>query len=204
MGHQCHHHRKERRRLACIICLFITVLLIILLLILYFAAFKPKDPRVQVPIMQMMSYRAVVGSPPSMSSVSFGLDLQVLISNPNRGDFYIEGGSTASIYYGGTQLAVTVFPNNTHISSQSSITFGVTVLMQRPILLNLSTIYTNQNIIIPMPVSSIVTIFGHVTTASVFSHHSIVVSICNVSVALGSAHAYIQSYACNKSYPLND
>ncbi|KAI5074027.1 hypothetical protein GOP47_0012040 [Adiantum capillus-veneris] len=204
MGHQCHYHRrKQRQKAACAICLFVTILLIILLLILYFAVFKPKDPSVRVPLMQMAFYQAQ-GLPPSVTTISFGLNLQVTIYNPNRGTFYMEGTSTASLYYGNAQLGLTILPNNTHIPSQSSLIYGVSLPMQRPILVNLTGLYSASNTIVPLPTSSIITVFGHVTTAGSFTRHSSVASVCNITIGLASSTGSILSYSCKKSYSIED
>ncbi|MCO5604584.1 hypothetical protein L7F22_058752 [Adiantum nelumboides] len=204
MSHECHYHRKkQRQKAAWAICLIVTILLIILLLILYFAVFKPRDPTVRVPLMQM-AYYSTAGTPPSITTISFGLNLQVAIYNPNRGTFHMEdSSSSASLYYGNAQLALSLLPNNTHIPSQSSFFYGISLAMQRPILVNLTGPYSTPTLF-TLPTSSIVTVFGHVTTAGSFTHHSRVASICNITIGLSTSSASILSFSCKNSYSLGD
>lgn len=196
-GEHCNKKKKERQQAACILCTLILVGLLILLLILYFTLFQPKDPKVQVPTMQLLSFNTQ-GNPTTISSVSFSLTLQISMYNPNRADFTIEDGSTACLYYQGLQIGFTSIPSGT-ISAQSFSTASVVLSVANPIELNTGLAAG------VLPVTTSVTIIGHVTTANIFSHHSDVVSKCKVIVSMNyPSRAYIESYSCDKSFSIND
>eukprot|EP00250_Pteridium_aquilinum_P008909 c18300_g2_i1 orf=222-800(-) len=192
MGEQCH-HKKEKQQRACILCTLLLVGILILLLILYFTVFKPKDPRVQVPTMQLLSYTAQGGS------ASLSLNLQVSMYNPNRGDFIIEEGSTACLYYQNQQVGFTPIPTGT-IPSQSFS--SSTISLSSSSVIQLQDYYAGSASVLPVTTS--VTLIGHVTTANLFSHHSDVVSKCKVALSLSPPRSYIQSYTCQRSYSLDD
>ncbi|KAI5078974.1 hypothetical protein GOP47_0006645 [Adiantum capillus-veneris] len=212
MGESCD-RKRERQHTACIVCTFLLVGFLLLLLILYFSLFKPKDPRVQVPTMQLLSY-----SPLSNNiGASLSLNLQVTMYNPNRADFIIQDGSTACLYYNNQQVGFTPIPRAT-IPAQSFSTTSVRLSSSTPLPLIPDayiapggTVNDNGMPGMPeaaanvLPISTSVTIVGQVTTVDLFSHHSDVVSKCKVALSVGtSGSASIQSYSCQSSYSLDD
>ncbi|KAH7440843.1 hypothetical protein KP509_03G013700 [Ceratopteris richardii] len=196
---ECEHHRRHRRKKGWLICVCVTIAIIILLLILYFAAYKPKDPSVQMPYISMTSYN-VGTTAPSFSAITFGLNLQVSIYNPNKGDFQLENTSTASLQYGAAWVGASLFPSSNVIPSQSAISLAVHVDLQRPLTVNLTATDTNVGNYLPLPISSLVNVIGHSTSVGMFSIHSNVLLLCNIDVGLGKATASIISFACGKSY----
>ena len=135
--------------------------------------------------------------------------------NPNRADFFVDAGSTACLYYNDQQVGFTPIPP-TSIPAQSFSTASIALSSSAPItpLLNSNsygpnTPYNPYNGVNPqvqvLPLNTSVTIMGHVTTGSLFSHHSDLVSKCCISVALTSAvRPFIQSYTCERSYSLDE
>lgn len=187
--------RKKQQQAACVCCTITLVLILIIILILYFSVFKPSDPNVQVPMMQLLEITL-----PANQSLSFNLDLQIAVYNPNHAAFYIEAGSTACVYYHGYQAGFTSI-SPSFIPSQSSSTFSVTLVAQASSPLQ-GIDYLNSDVASgTLPVTTSVTIMGEVTTLGTFSHHSDVVSKCNVYISVN--YRAIQSYNCQSSYSLD-
>ncbi|KAH7278455.1 hypothetical protein KP509_38G042000 [Ceratopteris richardii] len=205
--------KKEKKHKACILCTLFLLGLLLLLITLYFALFKPRDPRIQVPTMQLAGFSTVQGA----SAASISLSLQVSMYNPNRADFIIQQGSTACLYYQDQQVGFASIAAGTIIPAQSFSTTSVSVSSSSPIPLAQSSGsgYSGSSSGYLMndpasssagllPLTTSVTISGEVTTASLFSHHSDVVSKCKLWLSFGSSRAYIQSYTCQSSYSLYD
>ena len=224
--------KKEKKQAGCILCTVLLLGIIILLLILYFSLFRPRDPKVQVPTMQLISLTqtgggaAGVGGNPNRGGggiiQSVTLNLQVSMYNPNRADFFVDAGSTACLYYNEQQVGFTPIPP-TSIPAQSFSTASIALSSSAPIspLLSSSSNNNNNNNYGPnspydsyngvnpqvqlLPLNTSVTILGHVTTGSLFSHHSDLVSKCCITIALTSAvRPFIQSYTCERSYSLDE
>ena len=96
-GH-CRREDEEWRQAACLLCTAMLVALIIVLIVLYFAVWKPRDPQLQLPTMQLLSLKTVRSGPGSTASDALAaavrvenvsLNLQVVLYNPNRGVFWV-------------------------------------------------------------------------------------------------------------------
>lgn len=190
---------KRQKQLACIALTVILVIIIIVLLVLYFTIYKPKDPKVQVPTMQLPSLYPA-GYPSTITSVNLTLILQISMYNPNKATFYVQDGSTACLYYYGALLGFTALPTGA-IPAQSFITLSVGLTVQGSTPLQGSYLYGAVSSGI-LQISTSVTIMGKVTTLNIFSHHSNVVSKCNINVSLNTRS--IESYTCQKSFSLDD
>lgn len=189
--------RKKRKQAACILCTIILVIVIIVLAVLYFSLFKPKDPTVQVPTMQLISLYPS-GYSVSITSVNISLILQVSMYNPNRATFYVQDGSTACLYYYGTQVGYAPVPPGS-LPSQSYATVSVGLTVQGPTPLQGS--YLSADVASGiLQVSTSVTIIGKVTTLNIFSHNSDVISKCYINVSFNARG--IEAYTCQKSYSL--
>ncbi|MCO5586012.1 hypothetical protein L7F22_039949 [Adiantum nelumboides] len=201
MGEPCE-HKRQRQHTTCIVCTFLLVGLLLLLLILYFALFKPKDPRVQVPSMQLLSYSIVNGGAGS----SLSLNLQVSLYNPNRGEFVVQEGSSACLYYEKEQVGFSPIPEAI-IPALSFSTTSVRLSSSSPI--PDAAVDDNYGDTLPtanvLPIATSVAIVGHATTVNLFSHHSNVVAKCKIGISLASSgSASVQSYSCQSSYSLDD
>lgn len=191
--------RKQRQQAACILCTIILVIIIIILIVLYFALYKPKDPRIQVPIMQL-AYLYPSGYPTALTSLNVTLRLQVSMFNPNRGTFHINENSTACLYYQGIQVGLASFPPGS-IPPQafSTIMVPLTVEDPGPLQGSYASITASSGL---LQVSTSVTIIGRVTTLNIFHHDTDAICKCNVYISFSSRG--IQAYTCDKSYSLFD
>lgn len=191
-------HRQKQKQLACIALAVTLVIIIIVLAVLYFSLFKPKDPKVQVPTMQLLSLYPA-GYPSAITSVNLTLILQVSMYNPNRATFYVQDGSTACLYYYGAQVGFAAVPPAS-IPAQSFITLSVGLTVEGSTPLQGPSLYGDVSSGI-LQISTSVTIMGKVTTLHIFSHHSNVVSKCNINVSLNIRG--IESYTCQRSFSLD-
>ncbi|MCO5612499.1 hypothetical protein L7F22_066767 [Adiantum nelumboides] len=191
--------RKQKvKKLACLALTVFLVIVIIILAVLYFSLFKPKDPRVQVPTMQLLSLYSA-GYPTTISSANLTLVLQVAMYNPNRATFHVQDGSTACLYYYGAQVGFVSLPTGS-IPSQSFVTLSIPLTVQGSAPLQGAQFYGDVSSGI-LQVSTAVTVFGRVTTLNIFTHHASVVSKCNINVSLNARG--IVSYTCQRSFPLD-
>lgn len=192
---------KDKQKVKKLVCIGITVFLVIVIIILavlYFSLFKPKDPRVQVPTMQLLSLYSA-GYPAAITSANLTLLLQVSMYNPNRAPFHVRDGSTACLYYYGAQVGFVTVPTGS-IPSQSFVTLAISLTVQGTAPLHGVPLYGDVASGI-LEVSTSVTIFGKVTTLNIFTHHASVVSKCNINVSLNARG--IVSYTCQRSFSLD-
>ena len=190
--------KKKTKQVACLACTALLVGILILLAILYFAVFQPKDPKIQVPTMQLLSLYPS-GYPAATTSVNLTLNLQVSMYNPNRGTFIVEDGGVSCLYYYGSQVGFTPVPTGS-IPAQSFSTVSIPLTVQGSAPLRGPNLVGDVQDGI-LEVTTTVTIMGKVTTLNLFTRHSNVVSKCNVNVSLNARG--IMAYTCQKSYTLD-
>lgn len=189
--------KKQQKKIACVACTVILIIIIIILIVLYVAVFRPKDPRVQVPTMQLLSLYPV-GYPLAITSANLTLNLQVSIYNPNRATFIVQDGGIACLYYYGVQVGFTPIPTGS-IPAESFSTISVPLTVQGAPLQGSNLVADVADGI--LQVSTSVTIVGKVTTLNLFTHHADVVSKCNINVSFNVRG--IESYTCQKSFSID-
>ena len=203
MGRRGHCRREdgEWRQAACLLCTAMLVALIIVLIVLYFAVWKPRDPQLQLPTMQLLSLKTVRSGPGSTASDALAaavrvenvsLNLQVVLYNPNRGVFWVSEGSGACLYYSNRQIGFTPIWSES-VPAQSLGTSTVIVEAATPFIITTgasqppptnnptsssSPSYSSQLLPPPPPtaspafqLTSAVTIVGHVSTANGLFSH---------------------------------
>ncbi|MCO5597360.1 hypothetical protein L7F22_051436 [Adiantum nelumboides] len=187
-------HRQRQKQVACMVVLALLVAVVALLAVLYFTNFRPKDPKVEVPTMQLLSLYTA-GYPAAITSANLTLNLQLSLHNPNKAPFYLLGGSSASLLYYGAAVGSTSLPPVT-ILAQSSTALSAALTVDGPTPLGGPHMYADVASSL-LQVSTSVTILGKVTTLNIFSHHSKVVSNCDVSVSLDVRG--IEAFTCQKA-----
>lgn len=192
------HKKQQQKQMICIACTIILVIIIIVLAVLYFVVFRPKDPNIQVPTMQLLSLYPV-GYPVATTSANLTLNLQVSMYNPNKATFYVQDGGIACLFYYGTQVGFTPVPTGS-VPGESFSTFSVPLTVQGSAPLQGPNLIADISDGI-LQVSTSVTIVGKVTTLNLFTHHSDVVSKCNVNVSFNVRG--IEAYTCQRSYSLD-
>lgn len=179
--------------------LAVLVAVIAVLAVLYFTTYRPKDPRVEVPTVQLLSLYTA-GYPASVTSVNLTLILQISIHNPNKAPFYMQDGSTASLIYYDSTVGSARLPPGTILDQSSAIlSAALSIGGPSPLLTGPQLVADVASGILHTSIS--VTILGKVTTLSIFSHHSKVLCICDISISL--AIRGIESYACQRSNSIN-
>ncbi|KAI5068880.1 hypothetical protein GOP47_0017225 [Adiantum capillus-veneris] len=193
-GKGSYKHRQKQKQMACMVVLALLVAVVALLAVLYFTNFRPRDPKVEVPTMQLLSLYTA-GYPATVTSANLTLNLQLSLHNPNRAPFYLLGDSAASLLYYGSAVGSTPLPPAT-VLARSSIALSAAVTVEGPTPLGGPHIYADVASA-ALEVSTSVAIVGKVTTLNMFSHHAKVVSNCNVSISLSVRG--IESFTCQKA-----
>ncbi|KAH7365838.1 hypothetical protein KP509_18G048500 [Ceratopteris richardii] len=200
-GKGSYKHRQKRKQAVCAVALALLVGVVTLLAVLYFTDFRPRDPRVDVMDVQLLSLDAPPAASPTGGyppvSANLTLFLKLSLHNPNRASFHMQDGGSLSLVFHGTAVGSIPLQGGAVIPARSTKDFSVQLTATEQ---GGPHIYADAASSI-VHVTSSVAIVGKVTTLSIFSHRSKVVSNCDINVSL--IIRGIVSYSCQKNISLD-
>eukprot|EP00249_Psilotum_nudum_P005733 c19157_g1_i2 orf=942-1562(+) len=173
-------HRSKQKKLAWVLCIAVVVIIIVIAAVIYYALFKPRDPRIAVQFVQLQSIY-FGGFPETINTLNVTLVLGVWVHNPNRATFYFTN-NRAFLYFYGAEVGFTSIASGS-IDSQLSKDLSVSLTVDAPNYIGGPFLKADVEAGM-IPLTTGLSLAGHVTTLGIFSHYGSTASLCTVNISL--------------------
>ncbi|KAJ6841793.1 uncharacterized protein M6B38_305355 [Iris pallida] len=197
-----HHDRPKRRRSRCLVpcvaCLLVVVALAVTAVVLALVLFKPRDPRTQLVSATVSGVSPRVSFPAISVDLNVTLDLDLLVTNPNRASFDHAPAKTV-LYYRGAQVGdADVAPGR--IPSHGSETMHARLTVEAGKLSSEAMSLLSDVIAGSVGFDASTRVPGRVTFLGFIKHHAVATSECHVEV--GFPDLKVRSQQCTQKTKL--